>query len=236
MNKRKRSLSASGFLLAAAALLMLCAPPAHAHRVRLFATVEGNTINGYGYFPGGGRLKNSAIEVFGQNGEKLGELHTDQKGEFSFEARYRCDHLLIVDTGDGHRAEWTVSVDELPESLPLPGGFEAGPAAGDAARPGPLVPAAGATVAATGKKMLGETSASDMEEAVAEVVSKQIRPLREQLDQFENKIRLHDVLGGIGYIVGVSGIAFYFLAVRKIERHRTPEGSSDRQGGADAHI
>ena len=34
-------------------------------------------------------------------------------------------------------------------------------------------------------------------------------PLREQLDQYEEKTRLHDVIGGLGYIVGLMGIAFY---------------------------
>ncbi len=59
--------------------------------------------------------------------------------------------------------------------------------------------------------------------AVAEAVAKEIRPLREQLDQVESKIRLHDIVGGIGYIVGISGVAFYFLAMRKTERNRTSE-------------
>ena len=40
-------------------------------------------------------------------------------------------------------------------------------------------------------------------------MSRQIRPLREQLDRYEEKVRLHDILGGIGFIVGAMGLVLY---------------------------
>ena len=43
----------------------------------------------------------------------------------------------------------------------------------------------------------------------------QVRPLQEQIQHYENKIRLHDVVGGIGFIVGLAGVSFYFAGKRK---------------------
>ena len=43
----------------------------------------------------------------------------------------------------------------------------------------------------------------------------ELAALRRELRQYEQRIRLRDVLGGIGYIVGMAGVAFYFLGVRR---------------------
>jgi nickel transport protein len=42
--------------------------------------------------------------------------------------------------------------------------------------------------------------------------------LRKEVARYENKVRLHDVLGGIGCILGFMGLAFYFLGVRRREK------------------
>ncbi|MEO5338811.1 MAG: hypothetical protein H7841_18305 [Magnetospirillum sp. WYHS-4] len=52
--------------------------------------------------------------------------------------------------------------------------------------------------------------AGDLELAVA----RQIAPLRAQIAAYEERIRWHDVLGGIGYILGLAGIAFFLLGRR----------------------
>jgi nickel transport protein len=46
------------------------------------------------------------------------------------------------------------------------------------------------------------------------VVARQIAPLRMQIEAYEQRIRWHDVLGGIGYILGLAGIAFFLLGRR----------------------
>ena len=55
----------------------------------------------------------------------------------------------------------------------------------------------------------------DLRAVVEQAVREQVRPLREQLEAYEEKVRARDVIGGIGYILGAAGIAFYFLGVRK---------------------
>ena len=46
-------------------------------------------------------------------------------------------------------------------------------------------------------------------------VAKRIRPLVREIGELKEEVRFHDILGGIGYILGLAGVAFYFLGVRR---------------------
>jgi len=46
-------------------------------------------------------------------------------------------------------------------------------------------------------------------------VAKRIRPLVREISELKEEVRFHDILGGIGYILGLAGVAFYFLGVRR---------------------
>ena len=37
----------------------------------------------------------------------------------------------------------------------------------------------------------------------------------EEIDQYRNETRIHDVVGGIGYIAGIMGLVMYMVARRK---------------------
>ncbi len=50
---------------------------------------------------------------------------------------------------------------------------------------------------------------------VEAAVTKRIRPLVREIRRLEEQVWLHDILGGIGYIAGLAGLAFYFLGVRR---------------------
>ena len=49
-------------------------------------------------------------------------------------------------------------------------------------------------------------------------MARQLAGLRADLDRYKNELRLRDVLGGVGYILGIMGIVFYFLGVRRKEK------------------
>ncbi|HIJ64324.1 MAG TPA: hypothetical protein HPP77_00115 [Candidatus Hydrogenedentes bacterium] len=212
------------FILTTGACLVLLAAPAQAHKIKIFAAVEGPAVSGYVYFPGGGRARDTAIEILDPNGNKIGETKTNDAGEFSFQPRYKCDHVLVCSTPDGHQAQWTVGADELPEELPplhasQPGADPLPPPDATAA-PGPPqseTPGASATPA-------------EIEQAVADAVAKEIAPLRAQvtklrqeLERYRGQIRLHDVLGGIGYILGLAGLIAYLHT----RRMRNPRAGHD---------
>jgi nickel transport protein len=50
----------------------------------------------------------------------------------------------------------------------------------------------------------------DLEFMVEQAVARQVKPLREQLTAHQERIRLQDLLGGIGYILGLAGLALWW--------------------------
>lgn len=191
-----------------ALLAMSVAAPAEAHRLKAFASVDGMTINGSAYFSGMGMARGVEVEALAPDGSVLARTTTDDQGRFSVTIRRRVDHRIIVDAGDGHRAEYLVRAEEMPqsiaESLELPADIVAANAAPVPASPPP---------AAAGGSAVTIIS-PELEQAVDHAVARHIGPLREQLDAFEDAIRFRDILGGLGWIVGITGVACYFLARR----------------------
>jgi nickel transport protein len=168
--------------------LLLSPLPVFAHKLHVFAHAHGTSIHGEAYFTGRIPAQNATVMALDRAGKELGRTKTDQQGKFNLQARFRCDHRLIVDAGDGHGGECMLAAAELPEDLPSRGNS-------------PNTPA--------------KTPHDQPLEAKVEAVNQQIVALRKQLDRYEQRTRLRDVLGGIGYIVGIAGVAFYFLGIRR---------------------
>jgi nickel transport protein len=85
------------------------------------------------------------------------------------------------------------------------------PADGVAATTAPAPPSPPpAAAVAPGAATIGP----ELEQAIDHAVARHIGPLREQLDAFEDAIRFRDILGGLGWIVGVTGIACYLIGRR----------------------
>lgn len=191
-------------LLAALAGSLFVATPAYAHKLNVFAYAEGSTIRGEVYARGGETVHEAAVTIYGPDGAKLGETKTDHDGKFALEASFRCDHRIVVDGGGGHLAEFTLAGGELPESLP-PKSTRAEP---------PETPVAALELP---KSAPSSDLPVDQEQLLAQLASleRQIVQLRKQLDGYEAKVRWHDVLGGLGYILGLMGLAYYFLGRKK---------------------
>lgn len=163
--------------------LTLLAAPAWAHKLKVFASVEGDDIVGEAYFAGGDKAMNVPGRILGADGTLAAQFATGADGTFRQTMARREDYTIHVESGDGHAADTTIHAAEFPAALPA-GAVPASPVAPAAA---PLPAAAADTTA--------------LEAAIA----RQIRPLREQLDAYEEKLRLHDLLGGIGTIFGLFG-------------------------------
>ena len=192
----------------AVSLLLIVDRPVWGHKISIYAWGEGDAVHGQAYFVGGGKVKNAKIEVFDPKGNPLGATMTDDRGEFVFRPNRPCDHRFRVASGDGHQAEHTVKADELPGAvadahgnrLAAPGKPPAGESAADEpARSKP--PKADAAP--------GKTENADLQELVERAVARQVGPLRQQIDQYRQSVRVHDVLGGIGYIAGLVGLILY---------------------------
>ena len=53
-----------------------------------------------------------------------------------------------------------------------------------------------------------------------DAIDRQIKALRRDLHEYRNQRQWQDVLGAVGYILGIMGLAFYFLGVRRKEKGR----------------
>jgi nickel transport protein len=62
--------------------------------------------------------------------------------------------------------------------------------------------------------------AAEIERAVA----RQVRPLREALAQAQGRAQLRDILGGVGYILGIAGIGIWWSARQRRRRDAASEG------------
>lgn len=188
------------------ALMLLGADPALAHKLKVFALVDGGHIAGYAYFVGGAKATGATITVTDADGNALARLVPDAEGTFRYTPRDRIDHVIVADSGDGHLARWTLRADTLPAGLgaspptaPAPAPSAQLPPAPELAQPDPSAVVSEETIAAW----------------VEQSVARQLRPLREQLEAHDARVRLQDVLGGIGYIVGLAGLGLWWYGGRR---------------------
>ena len=100
--------------------LFLISPSAYAHRVYVFAWLDGETVHTESYLGAKKRAADGKIQVFDLSGARLVEGKTDEKGEFSFQIPKREDLRIVLEAGMGHRAEYLlrVSKGETPGDSP----------------------------------------------------------------------------------------------------------------------
>lgn len=185
----------------------LVAAPAWAHKVIASAYVVGGGIEGEIGFSNGDMAREERVTVTTPDGRSLGEIRTDADGFFTFTPTEAVDHVFRADLGAGHVAEVTVAAADLPKDL---GGPAASPETTDAP-PG----TAEATASST------PTAAPDdaaLRAMIAETLRDEVRPLRRELVAYREKNDLQSILGGIGYIVGIFGVAFYLIGRQRLKR------------------
>lgn len=86
---------------------------ADAHRVNLFAWVEGDIVFVEGKFSGGKPVNAGKITVTDAGGNKLLTGTMDDNGKFSFKLPKKTDLKIVLDAGEGHRADWSISASEM---------------------------------------------------------------------------------------------------------------------------
>ncbi|WP_026783490.1 hypothetical protein [Pleomorphomonas koreensis] len=170
---------------ALAALLLLFALPAEAHRLKLFAQATGENIAGYGFFIGGGRPQGADLLVTMPDGTEVSRLKTGADGGFSFAPPAPGRYHLSLAAGDGHFAELDISTD------------------GTLAAPAAAPPQASVT--------------ADLDARIEAAVARQIRPLLEAYEAADGRVRFNDLIGGLGWIVGLFGLWAWLRSRR--DRH-----------------
>ncbi|MBB4313314.1 cobalt ABC transporter permease [Roseospira marina] len=177
-------------------LMALTAAPALAHKVVAAAYPAGDMIEGEVGFSNGDMAADAVVEVFDENGTKMGEARTDADGFFTYTPTQTVTHVFRADLGAGHVAQFTLDAADMPA-----------PASGGAA------PSADTSGGATTGLPPAELTA-----LIATAVRDEMRPLRREISAYKEKNDLQTILGGIGYIVGLFGLAFFLMARRRDAR------------------
>ena len=189
---------------------------ASAHRVNIFAFVDGDAVQVECGFNRSQKVKQGTVEVFdATTGALLLQGTTDDNGVFRFpvtaELREAGHDLNIrIIAGEGHQNDWTVAADELASSgTPKAVAVAAAevPATPASLVAGQAAPSAAAPVAAVS----GGATPAEIERIVDAALDAKLSPIKRMLaEQTEAGPNLRDIIGGIGWIFGLIGVAAYF--------------------------
>lgn len=100
-------------LMALCWLMLVAAAPSWAHKVNLFAYVEGDRVFVEGYFPDGKKVEGGAIQVLDGAGVLIAKGTTDQQGQYSFPLVKKEDLTLLLDAGLGHKTQYMLPKSEM---------------------------------------------------------------------------------------------------------------------------
>ena len=211
-------------LLPVALLLAALALPADAlaHRVNIFAWVEGENIVVECGFNRAAPVRGGLVTVYDAgDGKELLQGRTDDRGVFVFAVpeAVRVGHGLRIEinAGEGHVNDWTMTAAEINEARDLGHGFlQAAPATAAKAPasattsivPAPEAPAAPAPL-----------TAAEVRAIVGESLNAGLAPIRRELAALSSPgPSVRDIVGGLGWIMGLIGIACWFMARRKQQK------------------
>lgn len=194
-------------------LWFICAftTPALAHGVLVFAYAEGDTIHTESTFVPDKPVRQGKILVQDQKtGKLLLRGQTDDQGKFSFKippaaVAQKLDLEIVVEAAMGHRGEWLLKAES----------YLTGLTPGKAAALTAPVPVSAKTSVAPGAKA-ANIDRQMLEEIVNKVLERQLAPIKEMLTALTiHRTSLPEIIGGIGYIIGIFGLWAYFQSKRK---------------------
>ena len=192
LGRVRRWFGVRGFLFG---LLLMGAGGAYAHKVNVFAYVEGDQVYVQGYFIDGKKARNSTVVVYGDGDVRLAEGETNEEGEFTFPIAGDQGIRVVLNAGQGHQAEYRLSAVDLSggethDAVTVAPGDQADGVAPDASPSG----AAGGNV----------------ELVVRRAVAEGMLPLARELAELKERRSLSDIIGGVGLIAGILGVFAYF--------------------------
>lgn len=154
----------------------------YAHRVDVFPYVEGNKFIVEGYFSDGTPAKNSKVEIY-KGKEKIEEGKTDSEGIATFPVnKIKGKVKIVLIASMGHRAETTYSMEEGEEKKEVKEEKN------------------------VEKVKEGKYSGKKIDKEIEFAVEKAIKPLIKMMEEEKRRTKFSEVIGGIGYILGIFGI------------------------------
>lgn len=172
-------------------ILLLGTPaPVQAHGVKLLASVKEGRISGQGYFVGGGPVMNRPLSLRDQQGKEIQTGQSDGQGKFQIVLPPDLpegDYTLLLLAGQGHQAQ---SLIRITSAHPPGGGSALRTAARGSPPPESLL---------TGLEQI-ENRLAGLEEKIGQLQLAQAQ---------DSEITLEKIISGLGYIMGLLGLATY---------------------------
>ncbi|CAO0821873.1 nickel transport protein [Desulfarculales bacterium] len=187
-------------LVAALVLALGLASASLAHKVNIYAYIEGGRVKGEAYFAGGDQAKDYLVEILDAQGKVAATARTGAQGEFSLPLPAGAPGPLkvVLKASMGHQGGYTLDAAEGPGP---------GLAQAETVRHG-SVP--------TVQMGVNTSIKGDLEERLGRLLDQRLQPLTTQIAKLnaERSVTVHDVMAGLGYILGLLGLTAYLKARR----------------------
>lgn len=165
-----------------------------AHKVYIYAWLEGDTVYTESYFGAKKKVKQGLIQVFDLAGRKLLEGRTDENGSFSFKRPAVVDLRVVVEAGMGHRGEFILKAEK---------------SSGHSGEE---------TIQGVTERDLGvSTDETQIRIIVEQALDVRLKPVMRELAEIrkDKGPGFIEIIGGIGYIFGLMGLILYFKTREK---------------------
>jgi nickel transport protein len=168
----------------AALFICILSTPAQAHKISIYGYAEEGKVYTESYFAGGGRCKNCTVTALDTETEEIIiQGTTDEQGRFDFTHQDSVPLKLTANAGSGHIGTYILE-----------------PETASTRDPGiPEAPDAPEFISA-------------YQSQVEAMLEKRLEPIRRELSNLREasgRPGLTEILGGIGYIIGLLGLWAY---------------------------
>ncbi len=174
--------------------ILAASSAAFAHKISAFVDVEDNTVHLISYFNDGTPVKNGEVEILNASGKVVRTGKTDKNGEFNFKLKKAGDYTAVVTAELGHKASVKFSIGN------------------------PNQTAAAEPDSQETPKEQTKSSVNLSKEEFVKILRQELQPIHRELIKIEeqnSKISFRDVIGGIGWIVGIFGMGTFFISYRR---------------------
>lgn len=208
--------------------LACCSGAAFAHKLHLFASVEGDVIVGRVYYSQSAPYKHGVVELLSAEQKLIARTKSDYEGRFRLSIPASLKGVsrarLRTKSGDGHLVERVIHL--VQSGTPQTGfqsGLQEGLQGGQSAHMDSIH---APHHAHDHDKDPHHSHEAGARQELRAVLQQELRPLKEDLHQLQSKIWLHEILGGLGLLCGFFGVWMFWLARRATETPPDTEPSA----------
>jgi len=195
--------------------MLLIALPCRAHKINVFAYVEGDKIVVEGYFTKDRKAVSCAVQFLDAQGKELHKGKTDDQGQYIVPiadlGSVDGDILITLIAGEGHKKDYRLSADEIPKPT--------GQTSKTSRQEPPAPVSESVKTTRTTKPEIHDDDFGALEQAIEAIVKREnqkiVTMLGNQqkllLEQRNSGPALKDIIGGIGWILGIVGVIAFFM-------------------------